>query len=141
MGRTLSGVALMPYTVPTEGAALTYRIQLPEGVTGVKVHVVTKSTLAFNNTGHRYEVDLAGQKQTHLFNERLNEDPKNIHTVYYPTVARRVVETVSELPAQPGWQELVLRPLDPGIVFEKVVIDYGGYTPRFLFGNESPANK
>ena len=141
MGRTLSGVALMPYTVPTEGAALTYRVCIPEGVTAVKVHVITKSTLAFNNTGHRYEVDLAGQKQTHLFNERLNEDPKNIHTVYYPTVARRVVETVSELPAQPGWQELVLRPLDPGIVFEKVVIDYGGYTPRFLFGNESPANK
>ena len=141
MGRTLSGVALMPYTVPTEGGSLTYRIQIPEGVTAVKVHVITKSTLAFNNTGHRYEVDLAGAKQTHLFNERLNEDPKNIHSVYYPTVARRVVETVSELPAQPGWQELVLRPLDPGIVFEKIVIDYGGYTPRFLFGNESPTNR
>jgi hypothetical protein len=141
MGRTLSGVALMPYTVPTEGAALTYRVCIPEGVTGVKVHVVTKSTLAFNNTGHRYEVDLAGQKRTHLFNERLNEDPKNIHSVYYPTVARRVVETVSDLPAAPGWQDLVLRPLDPGIVFEKIVIDYGGYTPRFLFGNESPAGR
>ncbi|MBO6064407.1 MAG: glycosyl hydrolase 115 family protein [Bacteroidales bacterium] len=141
MGRTLSGVALMPYTVSTDGASLTYRVCIPEGVTAVKVHVITKSTLAFNNTGHRYEVDLAGAKQTHLFNERLNEDPKNIHTVYYPTVARRVVETVSALPAQPGWQELVLRPLDPGIVFEKIVIDYGGYTPRFLFGNESAANK
>ena len=141
MGRTLSGVALMPYTVPTEGASLTYRVCIPEGVTGVKVHVVTKSTLAFNNTGHRYEVDLAGQKQTHLFNERLNEDPKNIHSVYYPTVARRVVETVSDLPAAPGWQDLVLRPLDPGIVFEKIVIDYGGYTPRFLFGEESIANR
>ena len=141
MGRTLSGVALMPYTVPTEGASLTYRVCIPEGVTAVKVHVITKSTLAFNNTGHRYEVDLAGAKQTHLFNERLNEDPKNIHTVYYPTVARRVVETVSDLPAAPGWQDLVLRPLDPGIVFEKVVIDYGGYTPRFLFGDESPTNK
>ena len=69
------------------------------------------------------------------------QDPKNIHTVYYPTVARRVVETVSDLPAVPGWQDLVLRPLDPGIVFEKIVLDYGGYTPRFLFGNESPANK
>ena len=139
MGRTLSGVALMPYTVPAEGGSLTYRVYIPEGVTGVKVHVITKSTLAFNNTGHRYEVDLAGQKQTHLFNERLNEDPKNIHTVYYPTVARRVVETVSNLPARSGWQDLVLRPLDPGIVFEKIVIDYGGYTPRFLFGDESPA--
>ena len=51
------------------------------------------------------------------------------------------METVSELPAQPGWQDLVLRPLDPGIVFEKIVLDYGGYTPRFLFGNESPTNR
>ena len=51
------------------------------------------------------------------------------------------METVSELPAQPGWQELILRPLDPGIVFEKIFLDYGGYTPRFLFGNESAASK
>ena len=27
--------------------------------------------------------------------------------------------------------------LDPGIVFEKVVVDYGGYTAQFLFGEES----
>ena len=137
MGRTRGGVALMPYTVPTEGGALTYRVQLPEGTTAVKVHVVTKSTLAFNNTGHRYEVELAGNKQVQHFNARLNEDPANIYSVYYPTVARRVVETVSELPAAPGWQEIVLRPLDPGIVFEKVVVDYGGYTAQFLFGEES----
>ena len=137
MGRTRSGVALMPYTVPTDGGALTYRVQLPEGTTAVKVHVVTKSTLAFNNTGHRYEVQLADAKQVQHFNARLNEDPANIHTVYYPTVARRVVETVSELPAAAGWQEIVVRPLDPGIVFEKVIVDYGGYTAQFLFGEES----
>ena len=139
MGRTLSGVALLPYTQPAGGASLTYRVRIPEGVDRVRVHVVTKSTLAFNNTGHRYEVDLAGEKRTHRFNERLNEDPKNIYSVYYPTVARRVVETVSEFPATAGAQDLVLRPLDPGIVFEKIVVDYGGYTPRFLFGDESPA--
>ena len=137
MGRTLSGVALMPYTVPTEGGELRYRVQLPEGTTAVKVHVITKSTLAFNNTGHRYEVALDDAKQIQHFNARLNEDPANIYSVYYPTVARRVVETVSELPAAAGWQEIVLRPLDPGIVFEKVVVDYGGYTPQFLFGEES----
>ena len=141
MGRTLSGVALMPYTEPAAGAALRYRVQLPEGTTSVQVRVVTKSTLAFNNTGHRYEVELNGHKQVQFFNERLNEDPKNIYSVYYPTVARRVVETVSELPAQAGWAELVLRPLDPGIVFEKIVLDYGGYTPQFLFGEESAARK
>ena len=71
----------------------------------------------------------------------VNEDPQNIYSVYYPTVARRVVETVSVLPAAGGWTELVLRPLDPGIVFEKIVVDYGGYTPQFLFGTESPASR
>ena len=139
MGRTLSGVALMPYTEPAEGAALRYRIELPAGTSSVKVHVITKSTLAFNNTGHRYEVVLGDAKQTQHFNARLNEDPQNIYSVYYPTVARRVVETVSEFPATGGRVQLELRPLDPGIVFEKVVVDYGGYTPRFLFGEESPA--
>ena len=139
MGRTLSGVALMPYTVPSAGGSLTYRVQIPEGAGSVKVHVITKSTLAFNNTGHRYEVELDGEKQVQFFNERLNEDPQNIYSVYYPTVARRVVETVSELSAKEGWATLTLRPLDPGIVFEKVVVDYGGYTPQFLFGEESAA--
>ena len=139
MGRTLSGVALMPYTQPAEGGSLSYRVQIPEGPGEVKVHVVTKSTLAFNNTGHRYEVDLDGSKQVQFFNERLNEDPQNIYSVYYPTVARRVVETVSVLPAREGWATLTLRPLDSGIVFEKIVVDYGGYTPQFLFGEESPA--
>lgn len=139
MGRTLGALAMLPYTQPAEGGALTYRVQLPEGVDSVRVHVVTKSTLAFNNTGHRYEVSLGGASQTQHFNALLNEDPQNIYSVYYPTVARRVVETVSELPASGGWTELVLRPLDPGIVFEKIVVDYGGYTPQFLFGTESAA--
>ena len=128
----------MPYTVPAEGASLTYRIELPAGVDCVRVHVITKSTLAFNGTGHRYRVSMGPESVVQHFNARLNEDPDNIYSVYYPTVARRVVETVSDLPAASGWQELVLEPLDPGIVFEKVVIDYGGYTPRFLFGEESP---
>ena len=141
MGRTLSGVALLPYTVATDGGALSYRVELPANAGNVKVHVITKSTLAFNNTGHRYEVELDGAKQVQFFNERLNEDPRNIYSVYYPTVARRVVETVSELPAAGGWMTLTLRPLDPGIVFEKIVVDYGGYTPQFLFGEESSASR
>ena len=141
MGRTRSGVALMPYTLPPDGASLRYRVELPAGTENVRVHVITKSTLAFNNTGHRYEVEMAGEKQVQHFNARLNEDPANIYSAYYPTVARRIVETVSEIPAKEGWNEIVIRPLDPGIVFEKIVVDYGGYTPQFLFGNESPASR
>jgi hypothetical protein len=37
-----------------------------------------------------------------------------------------------------GVQVLTLTPLDPGIVFEKIVVDFGGYKNSYLFGNESP---
>ena len=142
MGRTLSGVALMPYTEPTGAAALTYRVQLPAGTQKVKVHVVVKSTLAFNNTGHHYQVGFEGQKaETVFFNELLNEDPKNIYSIYYPTVARRVVESTVELSAAEGWNTLTIKPMDAGIVFEKIVVDYGGYTQQFLFGTESVYGK
>ena len=61
---------------------------------------------------------------------------------YYPTVARRVVEKVVELPVGQGTtHDLTLRPRHPGIVFEKIVVDYGGYQPAYLFGDESPYTK
>lgn len=54
LGRTLSGVVLMPYTEGVEGASLTYKMALPENVSEVNVHVVVKSTLAFHDVkGHR----------------------------------------------------------------------------------------
>ena len=49
LGRTLSGVALMPYTEGVEGASLTYKMAIPENVSEVNVHVVVKSTLAFHD--------------------------------------------------------------------------------------------
>ena len=33
--------------------------------------------------------------------------------------------------------ELTLRPQHPGLVFEKIVVDYGGYKPSYLFGTET----
>ncbi|MDE6335164.1 MAG: hypothetical protein K2L34_01220, partial [Muribaculaceae bacterium] len=36
---------------------------------------------------------------------------------------------------------LTLSPLDPGIVFEKIVVDFGGYEPAYLFGNETPLKR
>jgi len=145
MGRTLSGVALMPYTKNTEGASLTYKMHLPAGITSVKVLVAVKSTLAFNGTGHRYEIGFKdNETQTVFFNERLNEDPANIYSVYYPTVAQRVKADVVELPVNVGTDgvvELTVNPLDPGIVFEKIVVDYGGYRSSYLMMEETPCRK
>lgn len=144
VGRTLSGVAVMPYTVSAEGARLDYSLRLPAGTDSVEVHVVTKSTLAFaRSEGHRYSVGFEGVEPIVVnFNGNLNEAPENIHTVYYPTVARRVIEKIVKLPvpapAADGSVVLSLSPLDPGVVFEKIVVDAGGYEKSYLFGDESP---
>jgi hypothetical protein len=141
MGRTLSGIALMPYTASTDNAKLTYRFKA-ENVKTVKVHVVTKSTLDFLDKGGLvYDVAIDGQSSVSVnFNKELNEKPENIYSVYYPTVASRVVEKVIEVPvdASKGVHSLTIHPQDPGIVFEKIVVDLGGYQKQFLFGKESP---
>ena len=141
MGRTRSAVALMPYTTGTDGATLTYRFKA-DGAKTAKIHVVTKSTLDFLDKGGLvYDVTLDGNSPVSInFNANLNEKPENIYSIYYPTIARRVVEKEVELPlsASQDIHTLTLHPQDPGIVFEKIVIDLGGYQPQYLFGRESP---
>jgi hypothetical protein len=140
-GRTRSAVALTPYTRETGDASLTYRFALPEGVTQAKVHVIVKSTLDFLDLGgHEYTVSLDNSEpQTVNFNKTLVDRQPYQYSVFYPTIARRVVESEVELPVTAAeWHELTLRPRHPGIVFEKLVIDYGGYQPQYLFGEESP---
>lgn len=141
MGRTLGGVALMPYDVPVEGAKLTYRMEIPADVKNVTVHVATKSTLAFHDAeGHSYRVGFKGAPSVdRCFNSKLNEDPENVYSIYYPTVSRRVaVEKIDlQLPEGGNVYELEIQPLDPGIVFEKIIVDFGGYQESYLLGKES----
>ena len=149
MGRTLSAMSLMPYTADTDNASLSYRFMLSEKnsqLREVKVYVVVKSTLDYlNKGGLEYTVSIdGGEAQTVNFNSELNEKPENIYSKYYPTVALRVVSSMVQLPLNTSdgrWHTLTLHPKDPGIVFEKVVIDCGGYQPSFLFMDESPKTK
>jgi hypothetical protein len=139
-GRTRSALALTPYTAAVGNASLTYRFRLPSPLTSVKVHVVVKSTLDFLNVGgHEYTVSLDGSDpQTVNFNKTLVDRQPYMYSDYYPAVARRIVEKVVELPVGQGsTHELTLSPRHPGIVFEKIVVDFGGYQPSYLFGDES----
>ncbi len=144
-GRTRSAVALTPYTKPVGQASLTYRFALPKNVKGmVKVHVVVKSTLDYLNVGgHEYTVSLDGSApQTVNFNKTLVDRQPYMYSEFYPTIARRVVEKVVELPvADRDLHELTISPRHPGIVFEKVVVDFGGYQPQYLFGEETPVKR
>ena len=138
MGRTLSGIALMPYTEPVEGGKLTYRFTTTADIR--EVMIVVKSTLDFLNKGglcYRVTLDNEAPKTVN-FNALLNEAPENIYSIYYPTVARRVIESNTGLKAAAGTHTLTIEPLDPAIVFEKIVVDCGGYQRSYLHGKESP---
>jgi len=145
-GRTRSAVALTPYTQPVGDASLTYRFTLTDkGVAAVKVHVVVKSTLDFLNVGgFEYTVSIDGGEPAVVnFNKTLVDRQPYMYSEYYPAVASRVVEKVVELPltSQESVHTLTLSPKHPGIVFEKIVIDFGGYKRSYLFMDESPCEK
>ena len=100
-----------------------------------------KSTLDYLNKGgltYTVSVDVSEPQRVN-FNYNLNEEKENIYSIFYPTVARRVVESVVTVPYDETKTEhqLTLCPEDPAIVFEKVVVDAGGYQPQFLFSDES----
>ena len=144
-GRTRSAVALTPYTKPVDGASLTYRFALPANAPAeVKVHVVVKSTLDFLNVGgHEYTVSLDGSEpQVVNFNKTLVDRQPYMYSEYYPAVARRIVEKTVTLPVSTQeFHELTIVPRHPGIVFEKIVVDCGGYQSQYLFGEESPVTR
>ena len=143
-GRTRSAIALTPYTKSVGDASLTYKLTLPDNVKSVKVHVIVKSTLDFLDVGgFEYTVSLdGGEAQTVNFNKTLVDRQPYMYSEYYPAVASRVVEKVVELPVGEGSDhELTLQPKHPGIVFEKIVVDAGGYQSQFLFGQESPVSR
>ena len=151
MGRTRSGLSLQPYNKAVEGACLQYRfttkdICTKESNPDVIIHIVTKCTLDFlNQGGLRYGVSIDGQEpQIVNFNERLNIKKENVYSIYYPTVARRIVDKEVKLTKEQACRlldgqehTLTISPIDPGIVFEKVIIDFGGYDAQYLFGVES----
>ncbi len=142
-GRTRSAVALTPYTAPVGDALLNYAFTLPADSREVKVHVIVKSTLDFLNVGgHEYTVSIDdGEPAVVNFNKTLVDRQPYMYSEFYPAVARRIVEKVVTLPVSQtnasGNHMLTLQPRHPGIVFEKIVIDYGGYQDSYLFGKES----
>lgn len=133
MGRTLSGVRI-------DGGSLLYKWETTGDCQQATVYVIVKSTLDYlNKGGLEYEVSVdGGTPQIINFNSNLNEKPENIYSIYYPTVARRVVESKVRFPMAKGIHTLKFAPKDPNIILEKIVIDLGGYHQQYLYGEESP---
>ena len=87
------------------------------------------------------KIDLTINKENLQHN--IKKAKENIYSVFYPTVARRIVESVVTLPINKSAAQhlLNIHPDDPAILFEKIVVDAGGYQSQFLFGEESPCKR
>ena len=130
LGYGEGAMEVFPRVDAPTGAKLSYKVKVPSGAKFADVTVVTRSTLAFARPeGHRYTVAFAngGEPKVVNFNARLNEKPENIYSVYYPTIARRVVRQKVRLEVPhdaSGSATLELSPFDQGIAFEQVLVDW-----------------
>lgn len=140
LGRTVSGIALMPYTESTEGASLHYKFNLQPITDSIKLRVFFDCTLPFKKGGQNVSASIDdGKKVKWNINEELTW--KNNYSKMYPAGAARMIETTISLPISTisdGHHHLSIKPLDPGIVIYKVVIDNGGYERTHLKLTESP---
>ena len=140
LGRTKSGIALFPYTQPTAGAYLTYKMRFKADVDSVDVHLITDAVMPFVLGGHYVAVSLDGGKEEIVgLNQNLNWEHK--YDLMYPTAASRIIEKKVRMAVEnTGKTEhtLRVRPMQPGIVFEKILINLGGYKPTRLGMLESP---
>lgn len=140
LGRTLSGIALMPYTESTGDAFLSYRMRLDSRPESVRVRLYFDSTMPFKDGGHRIATSFDGGAEVEV---NINADLTwaNNYSRMYPAGAARMIEKAVELQlpgnAKPH-QTLKIRPLDPGVVIYKVVVDTGGYQETHLKLPESP---
>ena len=130
LGYGEGAMEVFPRVDAPTGAKLSYKVAIPSGAKSAEVTVVTRSTLAFARPeGHRYSVAFAkgGEPKVVNFNSRLNEKPENIYSVYYPTIARRVVRQKVRLEVPHGASgsaTLELSPLDQGVAFEQILVDW-----------------
>lgn len=143
MGRTLSGLSLMPYTESVSGASLIYQMRLKSDLSGVCVRLILDSTLPFIKGGHSYAIRLDdGVEQIVNYNSDLTW--ANCYSKMYPAGAARIIEskvTFPDVTLKAGVHILTIRPLSPAIVLHKIIVDCGGDMSDRLNLMESPRTR
>ena len=131
-GKTLSGVTTLPVTETPEKMYLEYDVET-ERAGKVCVELALAPTLNFNhNRGLRYAVSFDGEKEQIVnFNGHYRgelDEWQRSHII--------LSRTEHEL-KETGRHTLRIRPLDPGIVIERIQIDAGGLKKTFLGAPET----
>ena len=143
LGRTLSGITLMPYTQSVKGASLTYQMNFKSDLRHLRLRLILDSTLPFVKEGHSYAISLDGSKEQ-IINYNSEMTWANCYSKMYPAGAARIIESVVNFPnvnLQKGKHTLSIRPLSPAIVLHKIIIDCGSDETSRLNLQESPYRK
>ena len=135
-GRTLSGVTPWPVTETAtiqSGMRLEYRVHLfREGSVDVAVHLAP--TQKFQpGPGFRFGVSFDDEPP-----QVVNVHADESQAAWSRSVADGVTVATSKHTVKPGAHVLKLWALEPGLVFQKIVIDAGGVKPSYLGPPESP---
>ncbi|MDR3250313.1 MAG: glycosyl hydrolase 115 family protein [Tannerella sp.] len=136
LGRTKSSVTTFPqnvYPKATDAVFLEYDMQT---VTSgdAEVHVWLAPTLNFNaNRGLRYALSIdGGAEDTVNFNGHYDGSPGKWQ-------GERIIKAATRMTVgTAGNHTLRIRVCEPGIVFEKIMLDFGGLKPSYLGAPESP---
>jgi len=141
LGRSLSTIAVFPYTESVEGAALEYLIEIPEEQfrEDIELIVALRSTMPFLKGGHGFRVSINGGEQQEInYNKDMNWENK--YNLMYPAAADRVIEkkcTMKLKKSEDNRYILRFEPTAPGVALQKLVVDLGGYKQSRLLGVES----
>lgn len=121
-----NAVALFPYTVPTDGSALSYGFELKNNRNTPKAFFMMAPTFPFNSgRGQRIEISLDGQVvKTININEASRFIINAFHDQNYEWEKTRINKQVLNLPnLDAGKHTITIKPLDPGVVLERIVIE------------------
>lgn len=132
LGKTLSGVTTLPVTQTPEKMQLEYDIEM-ESADNVKVDVLLAPTLNFNdNKGLKYAISFDGEEEQIVnFNGHYKGELGRWQA--NPIIESRTTHKLDKK----GKHTLRIRPLDPGIVIEKILIHNGGLKPSYLGAPET----
>jgi hypothetical protein len=136
LGKTLSGVTTTPANISPKGLSLEYEIDF-NTIGNVEISVLTSPSLNFNgNKGLSYSISIDGK----------NEQIVNINGTYNNSKLEKwqkdrvnKTETTHKISSQ-GKHTLIIKPLDGGIVFQKILINTGGLKPSYLGAPETIKN-
>jgi hypothetical protein len=135
LGRAKSAVSTFPSNIyPTEKESVFLEYDIKTVSSGeAEMHIWLASTLNFNaNKGLRYSISIDGGK----------EEIVNFNGHYDGSLGKwqgeRIIQSITKMNiGEAGEHTLRIRVLEAGIVFEKIMLDFGGLKPSYLGAPES----